>query len=275
MKRTLIVTTLVALVALSSARAARAATIPVTGWMVHNGTSTVGGTTSAPTFTPGDNATLMAPFTDVTLSNDGDFVEATTTLVMNSRTTTGINSLNTQLRFALLDNSASGSLGASDFPNVGYTIEYSNLAAGGLIREQTSTTQTNPFTTPANIGNGTPDSGADSLRGANPGAVTFDIKLTRNAGKLDLVGSISGTDSTTSNPYLANFTASGLSSANFPTNGAFTFNRVALFLGDSVDAASASLSNSVVTTNVPEPASCMFAAVLAGLGIMKVRRPRS
>jgi hypothetical protein len=39
-----------------------AATIPVTGWMVHNGTSTVGGTASNPTFTPGDNVTLMAPF---------------------------------------------------------------------------------------------------------------------------------------------------------------------------------------------------------------------
>ena len=272
MKCNLIVPALVALVALISAPAARSATIPVTGWIVHNGTSTVGGTTSAPTFTPGDNVTLMAPFTDVTLASDGDFVEASTTLTMNTRTGTGINTLNTQLRFALLDNSASALLTPSDFPNVGYTIEYSNVAAGGLIREQTSTTQTSPFNGPTSIGNGTQDSGADSIQGANPGAVTFDIKLTRNAGKLDLVGFISGTDSV-SNQYLANFTASGLSSANFPANGAFTFNRLALFLGDNVNAASASLSDSVVNTNVPEPATCIFAVILASVGIMKVRRP--
>ena len=49
--------------------------------------------------------TLMAPFSNVALVNDGDFVEASTTLTMNTRTlNTGVNGLNTQLRFALLDN---------------------------------------------------------------------------------------------------------------------------------------------------------------------------
>src|SRR5262245_14100627 len=108
---------------------ANAATIPVTGWIVHNGTSTVAGTADTPTFTPGSNLTLMAPFSDVTLANDGDFVEGKTTLTMNARTAnTGVNNLNTQLRFALLD-SSNATLTAGDVPNLGITMEYTNLAA--------------------------------------------------------------------------------------------------------------------------------------------------
>ena len=38
------------------------AAAPITGWAVHNGTSTAGGTAASPIFTPGDNITLMAPF---------------------------------------------------------------------------------------------------------------------------------------------------------------------------------------------------------------------
>jgi len=136
---------------LAWASAVNAATIPVTGWIVHNGTSVNGGTGSTPTFTAGDNVTLMAPFSDIALANDGDFIEGKTTLTMNTRTGTGINTLNTQLRVALLDDSVNGTLTANDFPNVGFIIEYTNVAAGGLIREQASTTQTNPFTTPTNI----------------------------------------------------------------------------------------------------------------------------
>jgi hypothetical protein len=253
--------------------AAQAAVIPVTGWIVHNGTSTVGGTASAPTFTPGDNITLMAPFSDVVLANDGDSVEVKTTLTMNTRTGTGINTLNTQLRFALLDDSVNGTVTANDIPNVGFIIEYTNQATGGLIREQQSTTQTNPFTSPTNIGNGSQDSGADSIQGANPGPVLFSLKLTRNGGKIDLSGYISGTDAVSTNPYLANYTVNGYSSVNFPANGTFTFNRVALQLGDGVNAASASLADSSVIT-IPEPATCVLAGAAAVGGLMIRRRAR-
>jgi hypothetical protein len=103
MYRNLIGTTLIAACATVWSSAAWAAVIPVTGWMVHNGTSAVGGSASAPTFTPGDNVTLMAPFADVTLANDGDFIEGRTTLTLNDRTANlNANNLNTQLRFALL-----------------------------------------------------------------------------------------------------------------------------------------------------------------------------
>jgi hypothetical protein len=248
---------------------AQAAIIPVTGWMVHNGTSTVGGTASAPTFTPGTNLTLMAPFADVTLANDGDFVEGTTTLTINGRTAnTGVNGLNTQLRFALLD-SSNATLTASDFPNLGITMEYTNAAAGGLMREQSSATQTNPFTSPTTIGNGSQDSGADSIQGANPGAITFDYKITRDAGKLDLSGTISGTDSVTGHPYIAPFSFTGWSSATFPANGTFTFNRMAVFLGSNVSAPSASLTDSMVVT-IPEPATL----VLALIGLLLYRGGR-
>ena len=129
---------IVALALVAPATLLHAATIttPVTGWMVHNdgasGGTTVGGTPSSPTFTPGDNSTLMAPFTDITLANDGDSVEAITTLTLTGRTGTGINSLNTQLRFALLDSSNS-TLTAGDAPNVGFTIEYANPSGTPLV----------------------------------------------------------------------------------------------------------------------------------------------
>lgn len=256
------------------ASAAQAAVIPVTGWIVHNGTSTVGGTASAPTFTAGDNITLMAPFTDVVLANDGDFIEGQTTLTLNARTAnTGTNSLNTQLRFALLG-STNATLTANDFPNLGITMEYSNLAAGGLIREQSSASQTNPFTSPATIGNGSQDSGGDSIQGANPGPVTFDYKLTRNGGKLDGSGTISGTDSVSGNPYVAPFSFTGWSSATFPANGTFTFNRMAVFLGPNADATSAALNDSQVIT-IPEPATAILAAGALIGSMMAVRRRRS
>jgi hypothetical protein len=214
----------------------------------------------------------MAPFADVTLANDGDFVQGTTTLTMNGRTTTGISTLNTQLRVGLFHNSASGTVTANDAPNLGFIIEYTNAAAGGLIREQASAVQTNPFTSPTNLGNGVQDSGADSIQGANPGPVTFDLKLVRNGGLIDIIGSISGTDAVSGNPYVANYTFTGHSSANFPANGAFTFNRIALFLGDNVNAASASLSGSAIMT-VPEPTS--VAVIGLAVAVLLSRRLRS
>jgi hypothetical protein len=275
--RNLIRTLFIALLISALASMTHAATIPVTGWIVHNdgatGGTTVGGTASMPTFTPGDNSTLMAPFTDVTLASDGDSIEATTTLTMNTRTGTGINTLNTQLRFALLDDSVNGTVTAGDFPNVGFTIEYTNAAAGGLAREQESLTQASPFNSPTSINNGTQDASAGSIQGADPGPVTFNIKLTRNGGALDMVGSISGTDSVTSLPYLANFGWTGHTSTNFPLNGAFTFNRIAVLLGGNVNAASASLSDSSVTV-VPEPASLVLATGLALGGVFVRKRAR-
>jgi hypothetical protein len=248
---------------------ARAAMIPVSGWDVHNGTSTVGGTASAPTFAPADNVTLMAPFAPVTLASDGDSVKVSTVLTLTDRSTTGVNSLNTQLRLGLF-NGPAGAVAANDSPNQGFIIEYSNVAAGGLIREQQSAVQTNPFTSPTNIGNGAQDAGADSIQGANPGSVTLQITLTRHAGTLDLAGVISGMDLVSGNPYVANYAATGYSSTVFPADGTFTFNRIGLFLGDNVNAASASLADSTVTA-IPEPASGLLLAV-ASVGGMLGRR---
>jgi hypothetical protein len=185
---------------------------------------------------------------------------------------TGTNFLNTQLRFALLDSTTAAPT-PSDFPNVGLTMEYTNTAAGGLMREQSSATQTNPFTSPTTMGHGTQEANAGSIQAANPGAVTFDYKFTRNGGKLDLSGTISGTDSVTGNPYLAPFTFNGWSSTTFPAGGSFTFNRMAVFLGPNVDATSATLTNSSVTT-IPEPASWMLGSLAIG-GLLLGRRAKS
>jgi hypothetical protein len=241
-------------------------TAPVTGWVVHNGTSTVtDGGTDSPTFTAGDNITVMAPFNDITLAADGDYLEFTTTLTMNGRTTTGANTLNTQLRVGLF-NGPPGAVVASDIPNVGFIIEYTNQGTGGLIREQTSLTQTAPFVGPANIGNGTPDS--DSIAGADPPPVSLTLRLTRNAGEIDLSGEISG------GSHLATYTVTGYSSGTFPLDGEFNFNRVGIFLGDGVNAASARLDDATVETNVPEPTSAMFAAIAFGAIMTGWRRAR-
>jgi hypothetical protein len=236
----------------------------ISGWTIHNGTSTVGGTSSAPTFTAADNITAMAPFGQpVTLDSDGDFIEVSTTVNIIGRTGgVGVNSLNTQLRVGVF-NGPAGAVIANDIPNQGLIIEYSNLAAGGLIREQQSATQTNPFVSPTNLGNGTQDAGGNSIQGANPGPVTLILKLTRNAGMLDLLGTISGTDSVSGNAYLSNFALNGINTANFPAGGTFNFNRIGLFLGDGVNGASAAITNSTVSTNVPEPAAGLLAAAVA------------
>ena len=138
------------------------------------------------------------------------------TLNVSTRATnTGTNALNTQLRFGIFDDNTNGGT-VSASPNVGFIIEYSNVVAGGLIREQQSTVQTSPFVSPTNLGNGTQDSGADSLQGANIGPVVFNLTLTRVAGKLNLTGTISGTDSVSGNPYLQNYSAAGISSSFQP-----------------------------------------------------------
>lgn len=249
----------------------------VSGWVVHNGTSVVtDGGTNAPTFTAADNITVMAPFSTISLTNDGDFITATTTLTMNGRTgNVGAATLNTQLRIGLF-NGNTGAVVASDANNLGFIIEYSSLAAGGLIREQQSTSQTAPFVSPANIGNGVQDSGGDSIQGANPGPVNFELTLTRNTGKIDLAGKISGNDTVSGGAYLSTYAVTGYSSTNFPAAGTFSFNRLALFLGDGVNAASANLANAVVT-NVAVPESrfgLLAVALLMGTVAtgLKVRR---
>jgi hypothetical protein len=239
-------------------------TLPVEGWAVHNGSSTVADAgTDSPTFTTGDNIVAMGTFPEIELLNDGDYLTFSTTLTMLGRTTPGANTLNTQVRVGLFDG-PDGAVVANDIPNVGFIIEYTNQPAGGLIREQTSVTQTNPFTAPTNIGNGSADS--DSIAGANPPPVLLQLTLTRNGGELDLTGQISG------GSHLANYSVVGYSSATFPMNGAFAFNRAGVFLGDGVNSTSASLSEAKIVTNVPEPGTMLLAAAAILGGFLLVRR---
>lgn len=243
----------------------------VTGWAVHNGSSTVtNGSTNSPTFTAADNITVMGTFAGVNLANDGDFVKLTTTLTVATRSTnTGVNSLNTQLRIGLFDGPA-GAVVASDFPNTGFIIEYSNAVAGGLIREQTSGTQPAPFVSPTDIGNGTQDIGADSIRGADVGPVAFELTLTRNAGKIDLTGQISGTDSSNGNAYLATYSKLAYTPAGF------VYDRVGFFFGGNVDGPNGTLSNVEVTSgnilSVPESRFVMLAATVAAGCVTTGRR---
>jgi len=257
-----------------------AVVIPVTGWAVHNGTSTVtNGGTNSPTFTAADNITVMGTYAPITLFKNGDSIKVSTTLNLATRTTnTGLNALNTQLRIGLFDGpGAGGAVVVNDIPNTGFIIEYSNVAAGGLIRRQSSLTQTNPFTTPTDIGNGVQDTGADSLRGANVGPVLFELMLTRNGSLIDLSGKSSGNDSSNSNPYSSTYTALGQALA---PNG-FVFDRVGFFFGGNVDGPNGTLNNVNITAAIPEPGSFIVFAIVtvAGFGIawftQRAERPES
>jgi len=258
----------VAMVGLTSS-AFGAFVVPVTGWAVHNGTSTVtNGGTNSPTFTAGDNITVMGTYAPIELFKTGDSIKVSTTLTMATRTTNlGINALNTQLRIGLFDGpGAGGAVVANDIPNTGYIIEYTNdtpaAASRRLIRRQSSLVQTAPFVSPTDLGNGGADTGNDSLQGANVGPVVFELKLTRNGSLIDLTGLISGTDSVSGNPYISNFSLGSLAT---PPNG-FVFDRVGFFFGGNVDTPNATLNNVNITAAIPEPGSFLVFALIAAMG---------
>ena len=107
---------------------------------------------------------------------------------------------------------------------------------------------------------------------ANPGPVYFELVLTRNAGNFDITAQISGTDSVTGNPYISNYARTGYDPVNIGT----AFNRAGFFFANNVDAPSATLADVTITTNVPEPASCMLIAfALAGMVWMPLRSRRA
>jgi hypothetical protein len=215
--------------------------------------------------TPADNVVVMGTFTPIELFKTGDSIKVTTTLTVGTRTTNlGANSLNTQLRIGLFDGpGAPGAVVVDDTPNTGFIIEYSNLAAGGLIRRQDNTGQVNPFVGPTNIGNGVQDTGGDAIRGANLGPVLFELMLTRNGSLINLSGTISGTDSSNGNPYSSSFTATNQLTA---PNG-FIFDRVGFFFGANVDGPNGTLNNVNITAVIPEPGSVIvFALVMAAGG---------
>jgi hypothetical protein len=262
----------VAAAAFAAAPSARGAIMhDVTGWVVHNGTSTPSNeTTNSPTFTPADdNVTVMGTFPAVQLANDGDYVTATTTLTLTTRTGTGTNALNTQLRFGLFGGPA-GAVAAGDTNNRGIWIEYSN--AGGLVREA-DPAQTDPFIFPvADAGNLDPDAEGDSIQGANIGPVDFELTLTRSGGNLVISGQISGTDSSDGSPFLSVIDPA-IVHAPVASGFNFDFNRVGFAFRNNVNAANGgTLNDVVVTTNVPEPGSWLLAALVSAVGAMAARR---
>jgi hypothetical protein len=256
------------------------------GWVFHNQAvagGTVSGTLNSPTFKQADNVVaVMAPFAyPVPLLNNGDFVEVSLTLQMSTRAgdSLGANALNTGLRIGLF-NGPAGPIVPGDTGNLGILAQYQNNlgtpAMGGPVNEQTNPAGTNPFQNPtlALIGNGGADAGGDSIRGANVGNVLFDLKLTRNNGKFDITGQISGTDSVSLNPYSSAINLLGYT----PTAAAFAFNRVGFFFGNRADGDApttnsnftATLSNVTITTNVaavPESQFGMLAVALAIGGV--------
>jgi hypothetical protein len=253
--------------------------LPVVDWAVHNQSTPpsviTNGNTNSPTFTPADQAlTVMGTFRKTNLENDGDYIELHSRLLMSNRFgNTGVNALNTALRIGLF-NGPDAPVGLEDAPNRGVFIVYNNSggdpAANRRIRQQ-ATGGINPFSGTDNIGAmGSDDAGGDSIRGANPGPVDFTLKLTRNNDAIDISARISGTDSVTGNPYISDYAHIGY----VPGVVGFEFDRAGFFFANNVDAPSATLEQTRVLTNVPEPTSVMLAASALLGGVLAARRRR-
>lgn len=243
--------------------------INASGWVVHNGTAAVGGTTDSPTFTPGDLITVMAPFSGVSLASDGDYLTVSTNLTLTARTTTGVNTLNTQLRFGVF-NGPAGAVVAGDTSNLGFIAQYANLAQTHLKVFAPTTVNADPMLNSilgtaigsTALSNVTADPENDSIQGANPTAF-FTMTLKRMNGKLDISGQISGGD------YLSTFNVQQFTSTVFPEGGTFTFNRLGFLLGDGVNAGvgmtpgGATYSNVSILTNVAIVPESRFVALSA------------
>jgi hypothetical protein len=165
---------------------------------------------------------------------------------------------------------------AADLPNYGIFAQYANSNQGHLkVFEQSSASAADPMNPPPGVTIGeqpatvTVDPENDAIQGANPTAA-YEMTITRTGGNLAITGSISG------GSYLSSFNIPAFSSATFPANGSFTFDRVGFHLGNNVNAATGSTFSSVtVETNVvPEPASLLLviAAVTVSTAISSRRR---
>lgn len=243
----------------------------VTGWVVHNGASTLtGGDTNNPTTTPaGSSLVVLAPTVPVSLAQQGDYVKFTAQLTLTDRTANlAVNSLNTQLRFGIFSG-PDGAVTFEDAPNFGFIGQYANANQGWARLRSQETNHVDPFFNGSltALTDGTADAEGDSISGANPPSIDLEITVTRNAsGTLDIAGLISGGN------YLSTFSYSDYDSAPFPAGGPFTFNRVGLWFGGNVSATSATISDAVITTNVPEPTSGVLLALAATGGLGMGRR---
>lgn len=266
---------------------------PVTGWVVHNGSSGFSGATAAtnsPVVVPADNLVqVMAAFSAVQLINDGDFVTLKLRLTMpvvRAGDSLGANSLNTQLRVGLFNGGSTVSF--EDTGMTGFYFEYSNQMAAasyGNARELTNTATNSPLASGNTIG--TPPSGGttngNSISGANFPATDFELTLTKNGSNVDFAGSISAPTV----PYTQAFNI--LNYAPAAAGFDHTFNRVGFFFGPRVDGNlgttnanfTAVLNDVTVTTGnvnaIPEsPYGILAVAIIMGavLGGLKLCRGR-
>jgi hypothetical protein len=260
--------------------------VPVTGWVVHNGTGSFAGSsssTNSPALAVADNQTIMAPFAGFKLQNDQDFVKVTATLALGSRTSNlNANNLNTQLRIGLFQGT-NPTIAAGDSGYNGFLTTYSNqLASGsyGNLGEQTNSGQTSPLTNFSVVGTapsaGT-DVGGDTISGANPISADFVLTLTRNGSNLDIHSEVNSAQFNYS--QVADFTGYTPQTPGFDFN-TFTLNRVGFFFGNNVDGVNGGSLNDVNVTfgnlaAVPEsPFGMLFLALVLG-GAVAVKQWRS
>jgi hypothetical protein len=210
------------------------------------------------------------------LASAGDYVELTGSFNLTRVGTTtnlaSLSRLNDQLRVGLFGAPAAPGEGASGAPR-GFIAEYGSAAIGadGELRGLIAT-QANPFSggaaTPV-IALAGDDPEGNGISGT-PAAVNFVFRITRQAGNtVNLTGNFSGvTVDPLDNDYLQAFSVLGHSP---DPSFNYQLNRVAFLIGGNADTASGGLLNVQVTTNIPEPATCLL-AVGALVGCVLIRR---
>lgn len=285
-----------AILAMTTAAHGALVATDVTGWARHNGTavSIVNAASKNPGLVgqniipAGDNYVLMAPFDPITLSNPNEYVKFSVSVKLNERqSSTAANNLNNNLRFGIFSFTGANpaNIVVDDASNHGFVAQYINGLSGAdhlQVREQRGA-NTNPFMNINTIGTVaggqvTADVGGNSISGANPPKIDYEITVTRNgSGTLDISGFISNLAS--GGQYESTFSVTGYSSTAFPANGPFTFNRVGLYFnnanaGSTSSSVAIRMTDATITTNIPEPQTVALAvmAVIGGAAVRSRRR---
>jgi hypothetical protein len=259
-----------------------ASAAPVIGpWVITAGNDTiVNGNTNSPSLTPGPTVgdtsvsgnTVEAPFTAISLTDPGHYIEMTGSFnLTRNANLTSISRLNDQIRVGLFS-ASSDPVTLNSFNPRGIIAEYGDAEAGadGEIRALVND-NANPFAGAATtvIAIAGTDVGDDGFSGADV-TINFVLRLTRQAGDtVDITGNFNGiTEDATDDDYLQDFAILGHAPAS---SFSFSLNRAAFLVGGNADATAATLQNIDVTTNVPEPTAIALLA-LGGTGLAMRRR---
>jgi hypothetical protein len=226
----------------------------VINWAPIVGSSTITNPgTDSPVFTPADALQVAGGFPTITLL-DGQSIEGSVTVAI-ARTAGSTGGLGETIRFGLFHEIGDG------FPTAGDSTGYTgfSLSLQGPLRNHFDPTRTNlfssgapaataPVTILAGAGN---DPDGSAVAGQNA-TLSFTMKIVRDGNLLDLSGSI-----TNGSAFNSTFSLPDYAGQSPPITN-FSWNRMAFLFSGDVNGVTATVTNAVVTTAIPESSSFLF-----------------